>query len=118
MQGAAGGGVAVESDRRNDNYDSIVSNLASLIEHVEARMKLIESAIASEAFPGNEDIAANVVVLDDVTPCYVKASAALNTCNAGLGAALHYLLDIGTSRHETGGSGESCRRPARSISRG
>jgi hypothetical protein len=103
MQGAAGGGAPVECDGRNDNYDSIVSDLASLIEHVEASMKLIESVIAREAFPGSEDIAANVVVLDDVTPCYVRASAALNTC--------------GTSRHGTGGSGESDRRPARSIGR-
>jgi hypothetical protein len=56
MQGVAGGGAPVECDGRNDNYDSIVSDLASLIEHVEASMKPIESAIAREAFPGIEDI--------------------------------------------------------------
>jgi hypothetical protein len=50
-QGAAGGGAPVECDGRNDNYDSIVSDLASLIEHVEASMKPIESAIARDASP-------------------------------------------------------------------
>jgi hypothetical protein len=50
-------------------------------------------AITTEAFSGNADLAANAVVPDDVTPCYVTASAALNTCNAGLGLALHGLLD-------------------------
>jgi len=34
------------------------------------------------------------VVLDDVTPRYARATAALNACNIGLGAALHSLLDI------------------------
>jgi hypothetical protein len=74
----------------------------SLIEHVQASMKLIESAIAGESPLGNQEFVANVVVLDDVTPRYVKASAALNTCNAGLAIALHFLLDTKTSKHGTG----------------
>jgi hypothetical protein len=114
MQGTASGGAPVGSDERNDDYDSIVSDLASLIEHIQASMKLIQSAIASEAFSGNEYLAGNVVVLDDVTPCYVTASAALNTCNAGLGAALHYLLDTRISRrgHPTSIGGSSSRDPS------
>jgi hypothetical protein len=102
MQNTAGGGTSVQSDDRNDSYRSIVSDLVSLIEHVQASMKLIESAIAGESPLGNQEVAANVVVLDDVTPRYVKASAALNTCNAGLGIALHFLLDTKTSKHGTG----------------
>jgi hypothetical protein len=111
------GGAPAESNERNDNYDPIVCDLASLIEHIQASMKLIESAIASEASSGNEYLAANVVVLDDITPCYVTASAVLNTCNAGLGVALRCLLDTRTSRRGTGGSGKSDRRPARSFGR-
>ena len=52
-------------------------------------MKLLEAAIARESAPGNQEAAGNVFVLDDVTPRYVKANAALNACNAGLGVALH-----------------------------
>ena len=33
----------------------------------------------------------NVIVLDDITPCYVKANAVLQACKAGLGAALNSL---------------------------
>ena len=36
-------------------------------------------------------------MLDDVTPRYAKASAALNTRNASLDAALQFLLDAKTS---------------------
>lgn len=48
MQNAAGCGTSIETDSRDDSYHSIVSDLASLIEHVEASTKLIKSAIASE----------------------------------------------------------------------
>jgi hypothetical protein len=102
MQNAAGSGASVQSDSRNDSYRAIVSDLVSLIEHVQASINLIESAIVTESPLGNQEIGANVVVLDDVTPCYVKANAALNACNAGLGVALHFLLDTRTSGHATG----------------
>jgi hypothetical protein len=93
MQEAAGGGTSVETGGRDDNYRSIASDLASLIERVQASMKLIEAAIARETSAGNADTAADIVVLDDVTPRYVKAGAALEACDAGLGVALHFLLD-------------------------
>jgi hypothetical protein len=35
----------------------------------------------------------NIIVLDDVTPQYMKASTALNTCSANLGYAMRFLLD-------------------------
>ncbi len=76
-----------------------------LIEHVRASMKLIETAIAGAAPSGDQEIAANVVVLDDVTPRYVKARAALSACEAGLGVALHVLLDRRTSKNATGKAG-------------
>jgi len=88
----AAGSVA-KIDDRNDSYRAIVSDLMSLIERVQNCSKLVESALASEASPGNPEVVADVVVLDDVTPRYARATAALNTCNAGLGIALEFLLD-------------------------
>ena len=76
----------------------------SLIEHIQASMKLVETAVASEALADNEEIDANVVVLDDVTPRYVRANAALAACNADLGAALQALLDAGPFRHGVEGA--------------
>jgi len=111
MQNAAGG-ASVQPDRRNDNFNSIVSDLVSLVAHVQTSMKLLESAIAGELPLGNQEIAKNVIVLDDVTPRYVKAGAALNACNAGLGVALHFLLDS-----KTGAFAASARPGARASDR-
>jgi hypothetical protein len=89
----------------------------SLIEHVHTSMKLIESVVASESPLGNQESSANVVVLDDVTPRYVRANAALNDCNARLGSALHVLLDTRTSKHGTGEPFEYGHRPVRFAGR-
>ena len=114
MQNAAGSPAPAQSDSRNDGYRAIVPELVSLIEHVQASIELIESAIVTESPLGNQEIGANVVVLDDVTPRYVRANAALNACNAGLGAALHFLLDTRTSRQ---GAEAPDHRPVRLASR-
>ena len=116
MQNAAGFGTSAQSADRNDNYRAVASDLKSLIAHVQASIALIETAMASELPPGNQDSGANVVVLDDVTPRYVRASAALDTCNASLAGALHFLLDTMTSYHDTDGSAQYGQR-ARSIRR-
>jgi hypothetical protein len=97
MQNTAGSHPAADS--RNDNYFSVVSDLVSLIEHVQASMKMLEQAIARELPLGDLEAYDNVVVLDDVTPCYVEANAALNACRAALGVALHRLLDTDASDH-------------------
>ena len=99
MQNTADHG-SVQSDNRNDCYSSIISNLEFLVEQVRANMKLIESAIAGEALLDSQETAANIVVLDDVTPRYVRANAALNACNVGLGVALDLLRDARTPRQE------------------
>ena len=97
MQNTADHG-SIQSDNRNDCYSSIVSNLGSPVEQVCANMKLIESAIAASL--GNQETAANIIVLDDVTPRYLRANAALNACNVCLGIALDLLRDVRTSRRE------------------
>ena len=63
-------------------------------------MKLIESAIAGEASLGDQETAADIVVLDDVTPRYVRANAALNACSVGLDVALDLLRDVRTPRQQ------------------
>jgi hypothetical protein len=92
-----------QPDGRNDNYHSVVSNLLSLIEHLEASTKLLELAIAGEMADSGHEIHENVVVLDDVTPCYLRANAVLNACNAGLAVALDSLLDTNAPNDGTGG---------------
>ena len=116
MQNAAGFGSGPQSDDRNDSYRTIASDLKSLIAHVQASIALIDTAIASELPLGNQEIGANVVVLDDVSPRYARASAALDTCRASLAAALHFLLDTMTSHQGTDGSAGYAQR-ARSIRR-
>ena len=98
MQNAEGGDATSQYDDLNYSYRSIVSDLTSLIAHVRASIKLIESAIVTESPPDDPVGATDIIVLDDITPRYVTAGAALNTCNAGLGVALHVLLDTKTSQ--------------------
>ena len=114
MQNAAGG-PSTEPDDRNDIHHAVVSELASLLDRVQAGIKLIDSAIAGESSLGNPEIAGNVVVLDDVTPRYLRASAALDTCNAGLQLALHVLRDARTPRLVAEQTAESSHRPIRLI---
>jgi hypothetical protein len=102
MQAAASGGASSPSSDRNDEQHSIVSDLVSLIEQVQAGVKLLEAAIARETASSNQEATGNVFVLDDVTPRY---------------AALHHLLDTKAARHETGEVTESDRRPVRLINR-
>jgi hypothetical protein len=114
MQNAASD-ASTRSDGRNESHNSIVSDLVSLIARVQTSMGLIETAIAREAPLGNREISANLVVLDDVTPGYVKANAALNTCHAGLGVALHFLMDAEASKHPSGKYVECAHAPVRST---
>jgi hypothetical protein len=96
MQNAAGAGTTVPSGERHDGDHAIVSDLVSLIERVEASVNMIEAAIARETCFGGQEATDNVVVLDDVTPRYLMANAALTRCHASLGAALCFLRDAGT----------------------
>ena len=90
MQNARNGGTQPESADRNERYRMVVSDLASVIGHVRKSLELVESEIASG--PDVEE-AADIVVLDDVTPGYARAQAALRECEAGLSAALRLLQE-------------------------
>jgi hypothetical protein len=117
MQSAEGGGFSARSDDRNHGEGSIVSELVSLIEHVRARMSLIESAIAMEPALSDSGTSTNVVVLDDLTPRYQNARAALNTCTVSLEVTLHLLRDTKRSPHGTNESAAYELRSARLIGR-
>jgi len=116
MQNAVGIGTVAPSCERRDGDQAIVSDLVSLIERVEASVRLIEAAIAKETCFGDQETAGNVVVLDDVTPRYVRANAALNSSEANLGAALRFLLDIRAPSPGPGAAGYD-RYPVRSTRR-
>jgi hypothetical protein len=117
MQQRTGSDAAFQSGDGNASYRSIVADLEALIERVQASMTLIKTAIAGESLPGQEELADNVVVLDDVTPRYVRANAALDACNASLGIALHLLQDAAAPRPGTSGPAKFARRAATSFGR-
>jgi hypothetical protein len=72
----------------------IAADLRALIARIEISMRLINAAMEQQDESGVMGIA-DVFVLDDVTPRYATASAALNACRAGLGHALHCLSESG-----------------------
>jgi len=88
----------------DESFRAIVSDLISLVEHVQASIDLIEGAIARETSIGDGD-AGNVIVLDDVTPQYLKAGHALHACGASLETALKSLFEARAS----------ARRPLRLV---
>jgi hypothetical protein len=71
---------------------SIVADMMSLIIHVQASARLIEAEIQRDFGAADVNDASDIVILDDVTPCYAAASETLSACNAGLDAALQSLL--------------------------
>ena len=101
MQIAAGDGVAQAPHDQNAAYRAVVSDLVGLVEHVQKSLQLIEQTIARETSPetspGSPESSTNVIVLDDVSPRFMKAAAALQVCDVNLGVALRSLLDSGDS---------------------
>ena len=97
MQNAAGDGVAQAPHDQNAAYRTVVSDLVSLAERVQNSLRLIEQMIARETPPetplGSSESSTSVIVLDDVSPRYMKAAAAVRACNVNLGIALRSLLD-------------------------
>lgn len=86
----------------------IAADLRSLIAQIEASMRLVETAMMQEAGAGEQPGSADVIVLDDVTPRYLTANAALGACKASLERALRCLSESGKSFETDAYSG---RRP-------
>ena len=95
MQNAEAGDAAVPSESRNDFY-LIVSDLVSPIDHVQASIRLIETATAQDCAGNQESV--EIVMLDDVTPLYAQAGAALGACNTSRSAALRFLPEAKSPR--------------------
>ncbi|WP_234686033.1 hypothetical protein [Bradyrhizobium monzae] len=83
-----------------DSRQLIAAELRSLIARIEISMRLIDATMEpdddsaiSSAISGSIE----VVVLDDVTPRFATASAALNTCRAELSHALQMLSESGNA---------------------
>ena len=91
MQNAAGDGVALAAYDQNATYRAVISDLVSLVDHVQKSLRLIEQTIARETSPettpGSPESSTNIIVLDDVSPRYMKAAAALQACDVNLGIA-------------------------------
>jgi hypothetical protein len=79
----------------------VISDLVSLVDHVQKSLRLIEQTIARETSPettpGGPESSTNIIVLDDVSPRYMKSAAALQACDVNLGIGLRSLLDSGDS---------------------
>ncbi|MDA9488588.1 hypothetical protein [Bradyrhizobium sp. CCBAU 11361] len=73
----------------------IAADLRCLIAQIESSMRLIDAAMIDAGDSGDQAGSTGILVLDDVTPRYATASAALNLCRAGLCRALQYLSDSG-----------------------
>lgn len=88
-----------------DSRQLIAAELRSLIARIEISVRLIDAAMTSDDMEPADDNAIltassgsiEIVVLDDVTPRYATASAALNTCRAELGHALQKLSETGNA---------------------
>src|ERR1700675_4396472 len=63
MQIAASDGIEPGPHGQDDSHRSVVSDLVSLIAHVQASLRLIEQTMFRETSPGGQESAANVIVL-------------------------------------------------------
>jgi hypothetical protein len=71
---------------------SDLMGLISLITRLQTSIAFSERAVATVGLD-EEKIDDTVFVLDDVSPRYATANAALNACHAALGEALCHLLE-------------------------
>jgi hypothetical protein len=81
-----------------DSHQLIAAELRSLIARIEISLRLIDAAMEAEddsAIVNAELGSTEIVVLDDVSPRFATASAALNSCRAELGQALQNLSESG-----------------------
>jgi alkylation response protein AidB-like acyl-CoA dehydrogenase len=93
MQNSAGTPLLVATPE-TDSHQLIAADLRALIARIETSMRLIDAAMEQDD-DGSVMISADIFVLDDVTPRYATASAALNACRAGLGHSLQCLSETG-----------------------
>lgn len=78
----------------SDKPLSLVADLRALIARIDTSVRMIDAAMEQA---GQFDAAGStdLVVLDDLSPRYATASAALLACRAGLDDALQPMSDLG-----------------------
>ena len=74
MQNAAGDGVAQPPHDQNAAYRAMVSDLVSLIEHVQNSLRLIEQTIATETSPKSSPAAPRVLPTSSCSTTYLPAT--------------------------------------------
>jgi hypothetical protein len=79
-----------------DSRQLIAADLRSLISQIETSMRRI-AAVLDQEHGSDPEGSADVFILDDVTPRYATANAALNACRAGLGHALQCMSESGNA---------------------
>jgi len=79
-----------------ESRELIAADLRVLISQIETSMRRIATAMDQEHGSDPEG-SADVFVLDDITPRYTTASAALDACRAGLGHALECLSEASSA---------------------
>jgi len=95
MQQTAVNRTPLLSPRECEKSDPLVVELSALAKRVQAISDALDTVIARELASDSGECGSNIVVLDDVTPCYIKANGALQACNAELEKALRFLQDAG-----------------------
>ena len=75
-----------------ESRELIAADLRLLIAQIETSMRRIAAAMDQE-HTGDPEGSSDVFILDDVTPRYASACAALNACRAGLRQALQHLSE-------------------------
>lgn len=105
-------GMPPQLRERSEIHRAVVAELAAAIDHVGKSLRLMDEAIASD-HAIDEAHADEVIVLDDVTPAYARAHAALRECSARLEVALHLLQSSPIADVMPVGAGHtSAHRPA------
>jgi hypothetical protein len=98
MPTAPGDDAAPAPHDENAAYRAMVSELIGLGEHVQSSLRPIEQMIDRKTPTRDPEGSTNIIVLDDVSPRYMRAVAALQSCDVSLGLALRFLLDPCESR--------------------
>jgi hypothetical protein len=96
MQEIAGHRVSLADSQIDDSCWPLISNLVSLVRHVETSIAYCELAKHTH---GQEDSDDDIAILDDDTPRYVTANRALIACDLQLREALHALLHANTTNN-------------------
>jgi hypothetical protein len=76
MRKTASKRVTVPHQAGHDAAESLIKELQSLFERVQAASCAINTAIALERAAGSADSDTDVILLDDLTPRYLRANSA------------------------------------------